>query len=201
MTPDLESDSYPPMIGKDAFCPKTGASLSRETHYDEDGQPRRVVQADDAALGTGTVGELTNGAVRSSRTALLSYFQRCHGRHAAGDDDLYRSASLALKRLKASADGRQEWDVHVWYALKRRLDRTGYDVEWMDGYAELWCPRCHSKLQYGSGSDDVLRAWCGIECTDRPVERLTELREIMATLYRTAFDEATLPASEDFLQA
>lgn len=189
------------MIGKDAFCPTSGASLSRESHYDEQGRPSRAVEADESAVAAGTVGELTNGAVRSSQTALLRYFERCHARHADRDESLYRSASLALRRLKSTADGRQEWDVHVWYALKHRLDEKGYDVEWMDGHAQLWCPRCHSRLRYAADGLGELRAWCGVDCTGRPAECLTDIREIVASLYRGTFDEEPSPDAEEFLRA
>lgn len=189
-----------PMIGTDAFCPKSGATLSRETHHDEHGRRRRAVTDDGRAVELGVVGELTNGAVRSGRTALLVYFKRCHGRHHAPDEQLYRRASLALKRLKSSASGREEWDVHVWYALKRRLDRRGYDVGWMDSHAQLRCPFCTGRLRFDTTANDAVVAACGTDCNDQRGGILTETREILASLYAAAFADQPAPSPADFLQ-
>lgn len=201
MTPDPRSVSITnTMIGKDAFCPRSGATLSRERHFDGNGRPWRAVQPDESAVVSGNVGELTTGAVRSSRSALVNHFERCHERHAEPDERLYVRASLAFKRLKASAEGRQDWDVHVWYALKRRLDRMGYDVGWMDAHAQLRCPNCHAALRFELAESGEVVAQCGVDCLARPVEDLTELREVIASLYRAAFDEDDPPDPERFLE-
>lgn len=193
------------MIGNDAFCPETGAPLSRERHYDDRGAPQRAVLAreESAAESTagdsaeGRAGELTNGATRSSKAALFNYFRRCHERHADTDDALYRKAALGLGRLKRAADGRDGEDVYVWYALGRRLDAAGFAVEWMHTHAEPRCPECHGRLAYESGGGDV-RARCGTNCTGDHADQLHEIRTIVAELYARAFDEAADP--DEFLR-
>lgn len=188
------------MIGSDAFCPKTGAPLSERRHYDATGQPYRAVTSDERAIATPTEGELTNGAVRSSSSALLRYFRRCHRRHHDDDEALYRQASIAVRRLKNAATGRQEWDVHVWYALERRLARTGHENWWMHSHAEPRCPRCHGRLSYTKRVDGV-GARCGTNCDGRQVDRLTTVRATVADLYAQAFpDDGDGVSTEDVLQ-
>ncbi|MFC7142005.1 hypothetical protein ACFQMA_19485 [Halosimplex aquaticum] len=188
------------MIGIDSFCPKSGAALTRDRHYDERGRSKRAVTATDGSSATGTVGELTNGAVRSAQTALLAYFRRCHARHAEPADDLYRRASLALRRLKSSADGRQEWDVHVWLALNRRLDATGYDVDWMHCHTAIRCPGCHGRLRFRTTDSGTVVARCGVDCDGQTGDALVEIRETLASLYADAFDGEDCPGPEEFLQ-
>lgn len=183
------------MIGNDAFCPESGAPLTEAKHYDDRGRPWRAVRAgdDDTAA---TDGLLTSGSRESARPALLRYFRRCHQRSHDPDEALYRSVSLALWRLKRAADGRQSWDVHVWYVLKHRLAETGHDVAWMGSYATLRCPDCHGTLSYRTVGDGVV-ARCGVDCTDRHEDRLTAIRETLASLYAVAFDDR--PDPDDLL--
>ncbi|WP_424019236.1 hypothetical protein ACOZ4N_07120 [Halorientalis pallida] len=187
------------MIGTHRFCPESGAALSRERHYDGDGRPWRAVDPDDESGPTETVGALTNGAVRSSRKALIVYYERCRERHRDADDDAVRRASLAIRRLKSAATGRQEWDVHVWFALARRLDRYGYDSAWMNGYAAPRCPFCHGRLQYRTVGDTVT-AQCATNCADRGLDCLAEIRDLVADLYTVAFPDPNPPAAETYLQ-
>mgnify|MGYP006993518559 CR=1 FL=1 len=186
------------MIGTDPFCPKSGAPLSRDRHYDEAGRGKRAVTATDRSSARGTVGELTNGAVRSARTALLTYFKRCHRRHAEADDELYRRGSVALRRLKSAASGRQEWDVHVWFALKHRLASAGHEVEWMNDHATLRCPACAGRLRYRRTPGDVV-ATCGTDCDDSGGDALAGIREVVASLYASAF-AADPPDTDEILQ-
>lgn len=187
------------MIGKDAFCPESGATLSRERYYDERGRTRRAVDAERRSDLDVPAGKLTNGEVRSSGTALVAYFRRSHERHAEPDPELYRRASLAIHRLKEHATGRQEWDVHVWYALKRRLDRRGHAVDWMDSHAALWCPHCHSRLYYRTTETGTVLARCGVDCQGRRSGYLDDIRDLLATLYGKTFTDEQPPDPEDFL--
>ncbi|WP_436928785.1 hypothetical protein [Halosimplex halobium] len=176
------------MIGTDPFCPESGAPLSRDRHYDETGRGKRAVTTTDRSAAAGTAGELTNGAVRSARTALLTYFERCHRRHADADEELYRRAAVALRRLKSGASGRQEWDVHVWFALKHRLASTSHGVEWMNDHATLRCPECAGRLRYRRTPGCVV-ATCGVNCDGADGDALAAIRETVASLYATAFDD------------
>lgn len=176
------------MIGDDAFCPKTGASLSDERYYDGEGRPKRVVTADERSLAAHAAGEFTTGAVRSSKAALFNRFRDCHERHRPADDRLYRKAALALARLKRAGEGVESWDVHVWYALHHRLATTGYDVEWMHAHVEPRCPRCHGRLRYEEYDTGHVTARCITGC-DADADQIPTIRETLATLYSRAFDE------------
>ncbi|MFC6767335.1 hypothetical protein ACFQE6_20815, partial [Natrinema soli] len=77
------------MIGEHAFCPTSGASLSRDVHYDERGRPERVPQSDGLSPKASLEAPLTTGEPRSSRRALATHFRRCHRRHAEPSDELY----------------------------------------------------------------------------------------------------------------
>jgi hypothetical protein len=186
------------MLGKDAFCPKSGAPLSEERHYDESGHPRRAVEADGDGP-TATAGELTNGARRSTTRALLRHFRRCHERHHEADPTLYRTASTSLCRLKRTATGRQAWDVHVWYALRHHLRRQGHDVEWMGAHAGLRCPGCHGRLRF-ERRGAVVTASCGSNCDGTGTDRLPEIRSAIARLVAAAFDADDPPTTDDVLQ-
>lgn len=172
------------MIHEYAFCPRSGAPLSAERHYDEFGRARRAPL--ESTDGGPAVHELTNGERRSSRRALHVHFRECHGRHADPDPVLYRVASLALYRLKRAAEGTADWDVHVWYALAERLARDGFDAEWMHAHAEPRCPRCHGALRYERTPGGDLYAECGTRCVGR-TNALDEVRETVADLFNRAF--------------
>lgn len=90
------------MKGAHKFCPDTGVELSEEQHYDERGISRRAPldEISDDHWGDRPIGILTNGELVSDRYALANYFRRCHQRHHEGDNDLYCSMALALRRLK-----------------------------------------------------------------------------------------------------
>lgn len=186
------------MIGEDAFCPKTGAPLSREEHYDNRGNSRRATLPSEFATESQLPGEFTNGAVRSSKAALFNRFRRCHQRHCEADDALYRKAALGLRRLKRAADGQQGRDVYVWYALQRRLEESGFGVGWMHGHAEPRCPHCHGRLKYELYDNGDVRARCGTRCTDAGADRLPEICEIIADLYCRAFEKSM--EADSFLQ-
>lgn len=180
------------MIGEHAFCPTSGASLSREVHYDERGRPERVPQSDDLSPNAALEAPLTTGKRRSSRRALMTYFRRCHRRHADDDDDdLYRRAALTLDRLKRAATGPQERDVIVWYALRHRLARDGFDAAWMSAHVEPRCPDCGGRLTYLEGPKGPI-ARCGGSCRDSRADRLTTVRErVRSLLARTYPDDPT----------
>ncbi|MFC4990383.1 MULTISPECIES: hypothetical protein [Saliphagus] len=183
------------MIGKDSFCPRTGAPLSNETEYDGQGRPERATAPDEFTADSVLGGELTNGSVTSSKAALFNQFRRNHQRHAAPNDGLYRKTALALRRLKRAAEGRANWDVHVWYALYRRLRETGFDVEWMHAHADLRCPHCHSPLKYGFHDNGDVYALCATNCTEDNADQLREIREIVASVYGRSFPESPAPDS------
>lgn len=176
------------MIGSDAFCPKTGAPLSEQRHYDGRGRSARAVVGDDPDVSISTDGELTNGAVRSAAAALARYFRRCHRRHAEPDEALYRHASLAIRQLKRTTSGREEADVHVWYALGHRLDRLGYPTEWMHSHVEPRCPSCHGQLKYTPLVSSVT-ARCATNCDGCHTDRLEEIREVVVELYAATYPD------------
>ncbi|WP_435077469.1 hypothetical protein [Halococcus sp. AFM35] len=178
------------MIEEDAFCPKTGAPLSEQTEYDGQGYPRHVALPDEFIAESEPLGELTNGAVTSSKAALFNHFRRCHQRHTEANDRLYRKAALELRRLKRAAEGRANWDVHVWYALQRRLDGKGFDVEWMHAHAELRCPHCHGRLKYELYDNGDVYALCGTNCTGDKADQLETIRETIAALYSRSFADS-----------
>lgn len=184
------------MLGEFAFCPKTGAPLSREKHYDETGRPRRAPVPDEHA-GQIVEAELTNGAVRSSLRALTTHFRRCHQHRHDADRALYREAALALTRLKQTATGSEERDVCVWYALCEHLAREGHDADWMHAHVEPRCPACHGPLTYERLGANV-SAHCATNCTGDDPDRLAELRETVATLYERTFspEDDVLSASD-----
>lgn len=183
------------MIGEHAFCPTSGASLSREVHYDERGRPERVPQSDDLSPNAALEAPLTTGKRRSSRRALLTYFRRCHRRHADANDDLYRRAALALDRLKRTATGRQERDVIVWCALADRLAREGFDVDWMGAHVEPRCPECSGRLTYAEGPDGPI-ARCGGSCCERRADRLAAIRERVRSLLAQTYPDDPAPETD-----
>jgi hypothetical protein len=190
------------MLGKDAFCPESGAPLSEERHYDESGRPLRAVVDDEAGggerAGATTEGELTTGARRSSREALLAHFRRCHRRHRGETDpELHLAASTGLRRLKRVATGSRGWDVHVWYALQYRLRTREFEVAWMDAHAGLRCPDCHGDLQF-QRHGEVVAAYCGANCDGTHRDRLPDLRSTVTDLVGAAFDDADPDPAEVF---
>lgn len=186
------------MIRKDGFCPKTGAPLSEELEYDEQGHPQRATIPDEFTAGSQLPGELTNGAVTSSKAALFNHFRRSHQRHSEANDDLYRKAALGLHRLKRTAEGTEDWDIHVWYALRRRLAESGFEAEWMHTHAEFRCPHCHGDLKYGRDDNGNVYALCGTNCTEDKANQLRTIREIIASLYFRSFTDSI--DIETFLQ-
>lgn len=176
------------MIGYYAFCHRSGAPLSEPTHYDEDGRAWRSVLPGDGDDDDRRVGELTNGEVRSTRQALVTYFRRTHRRHCEFDAELYRRAALAISRLKRAATGEQTADRYVWYALQHRFDELGYDVEWMHAHAGLRCPGCHGRLKFDDDHDGVVHAECGTNCDGTTSDQMARIRETVASLYTAAFD-------------
>lgn len=176
------------MIGYYAFCHRSGAPLSEPIHYDNSGQPWRSVLPGDGADDDRQVGELTNGEVRSSRRALVTYFRRTHRRHHEFDAQLYKRAALAINRLKRAATGDQEADRYVWYALQHRFDELGYDVQWMHAHAGLRCPDCHGRLKFDGDSGGVVYAQCGTGCAGTEADQMVRIRETVASLCTAAFD-------------
>ncbi|WP_246999103.1 hypothetical protein [Halosolutus gelatinilyticus] len=183
------------MIGEHAFCPTSGASLSREIHYDDCGRPERVPQSDDLAPNATLDAPLTTGKRRSSRRALLTYFRRCHRRHADADDDLYRRVATALGRLKRTASGREERDIIVWFALGERLTCDGFDVSWMTAHVEPRCPDCGSRLAYVDGPDGLVGR-CGSSCRDRRDDRLDEIRTAVRSLFARTYPNDVPPETD-----
>lgn len=185
------------MKGPYAFCPKSGAPLSKELHYDEFGRGLHHPERDGHAGGTQPDGELTNGALRSSRIAIFNHFRNCHRRKHGVDDDLYSKAAVGLTRLKRAASGRTAWDLYVWYALGEWLARSEHEVTWMSAHVEPRCPDCAGELKYKRGVDDALLAYCAVNCTGSSADRLEEIRERVADLYGRAFtDDERIDSSE-----
>lgn len=182
------------MIGEHAFCPTSGASLSREAHYDERNRPERVPESDELSPNAALEAPLTTGRRRSSRRALATYFRRCHRRHADADDELYCRAAFVLARLKRVATGRQERDVILWYALGERLARDGFDVDWMSAHAEPRCPECSGRLTYVDGPDGPIGR-CGGSCRGTCDDRLATIRDTVCTLFARTFPDDPTPES------
>lgn len=180
------------MKGEYAFCPKSGARLSEEIHYDEFGRGLRT-PVRDADSGTQPEGELTNGSIRSSRVALFNHFRRCHERHGDSSCELYSKTALAFTRLKRAARGRESWDMYVWFALGQRLADEGYEVQWMNTHVEPRCPDCAGRLKYDATVEKTLRARCGTDCTGCGGDKLEAIRATVADLYVRAFENATRP--------
>ncbi|WP_049903645.1 hypothetical protein [Halococcus agarilyticus] len=186
------------MIGATAFCPKTGAQLSERRHYDERGRSLRAPVADGIVDGDELDGELTAGAVRSSRRALLAHFRRSHQRHGSADADLYRTVALWLRRLKRAASGPHEPDTIVWLALSARVREAEHDADWMLAHVAIRCPRCHGRLSYERLGSETIHAACGTDCTDDSADRLAEIETLARDLYARAFpssEEARFPRS------
>jgi hypothetical protein len=181
------------MIGEDAFCPKTGAPLSEENHYDEQGNSQRATVPDECSPESHLPGELTNGARQSAKAALFNRFRRCHQRHREVNNALYRKAALGLHRLKRAADGQHGWDIYVWYALHQWLERMGFNVEWMHTHVEPRCPDCHGQLNYTLYDNGKVSAQCATNCTADKADKLPAIRKIVASLYSQAFDESIDP--------
>lgn len=181
------------MKGEYAFCPKSGARLSEEIHYDEFGRGLRTPVRDDHTAGTEPDGELTNGSHRSSRVALFNHFRRCHEQHGDSSCELYSKTALALTRLKRTASDHQSWDMYVWFALGQRLADLGNEVQWMNSHVEPRCPDCAGRLKYDATVDGTLSARCGTDCTGSGSDKLEEIRETVADLYVRAFEDATRP--------
>lgn len=178
------------MIGTTAFCPKTGAQLSEERYYDEYGRALRVPIDDAFVAGETLNGELTTGAVCSSKRALLVHFRRTHQFYRPENAALYRNVALWLRRLKQAASGRQTPDMIVWLALSARVRQESHDVEWMLGHVSLRCPRCHGRLKYEQLGPGEIYARCGTNCTDDHADRLCELERLATDLYTQAFEPA-----------
>ena len=178
------------MIGTTAFCPKTGAQLSEERYYDEHGRMLRAPVEDAFVAGEDLDGELTTGAVCSSKRALLVHFRRAHQFYRPENAALYRNVALWLRRLKRAASGPQTPDMIVWLALSARVRQEGYDAEWMLGHVSLRCPRCHGRLKYEQPGPEKIYARCGTNCTDDHADRLCEFEELATDLYTQAFERS-----------
>lgn len=184
------------MIGKHAFCPTSGASLSREAHYDEHGRPLRAPETTDRTPVSAGEAPLTSGSRHSSKRALTTYFRRSHRRHAEPDGKLYRRAAFAVDRLKRTAADHDGRDEVVWYALGERLARDGFDAEWMSAHVEPRCPDCGGRLAYESGPNGPV-ARCGTNCTGEKRDRLEAIRETVVSLFERTFPEDPSPDVDD----
>ena len=179
------------MHGDNAFCPKNGAPLSNDSHYDERGRSWRAPINDEMPTDARCDGELSNGDLCSSKRALIGYFRRCHQHHHETDQSLYCKAALELTRLKRTANGTETWDIYIWYALSERLFRRGYDVKWMAAYGEPRCPDCAGRLKYEVVHDNLV-AFCGTNCTGQRTDRLKQVCETVVGLYGRTFSDDSL---------
>jgi hypothetical protein len=73
--------------------------------------------------------------------------------------------------------------------LQYRLRHLGFATEWIHSHAELRCPRCHSRLRYGTPGNGRVVGRCVSRCTETSDNRLPELRATIAELYTNAFDD------------
>lgn len=181
------------MMGETAFCPKTGAPLSDDRYYQENGHALRIAVKDDYVHADELDGELTTGTIRSSTKTLLTHFQRTHQYYHEPNYCLYRKAALRLRELKRAAAGRQETDMVVWLALYARLRETVLETEmdWMLGHVELRCPQCHGRLRYEQLASGRLLAACGTNCGDETGNRLAAIERLAIELYESAFEGKT----------
>ena len=175
------------MIGAHAVCPKTGAQLSNEQHYDDAGQPRRIPVADAHVSPADLEAELTTGAVRSSREALLTHFQRTHQYDHSANDELYQKVALWLRRLTQTASGSHDMDMIIWVALAARVRAADYDASWMLNHVEFRCPQCYGRLKYEQIDAETVHAECATNCTDTRTGRLTEIRDRAQELFQQAY--------------
>lgn len=174
------------MKGIHRFCPETGAELSDEKHYDNDGPPLRAPKdVDGRHWGDEPEGLLSNGELVSSRYALANYFRRCHQRHHDEDGALYRAMALALRRLKRETDA---WDVWVWFALAERLNRKGHDVEWMRNHVDVPCPWCSGPLKWEQTARGI-QGKCATNCRNQWNQDYVEpvVREKVRAAYNSTF--------------
>ncbi|EMA41201.1 hypothetical protein [Halococcus hamelinensis] len=185
------------MIGDLAFCPKTGARLSEKRYYRAEGPPLRIPVDDEYVPADAIDGELTAGAVCSSRRALLTHFRRTHQYDHRPNDELYRTVALRLRDLKRAANGPQSSDMVVWLALHDHLDAAGIDVDWMLGHVELRCPRCHGRLKYHQIDTGTVHAECATNCTDDNADRLAEVERLASELVRDALDRTEVEEGPD----
>lgn len=182
------------MKGQHAFCPESGASLSRERDYatpDPDGVVRPGYAeahstSSDVDAGGGLV---TNGERVSSTRGLIGRFRHCYAEHVDGDPDarVERAAATALRKLKSARD-RAEWDIWVWTALQERLERAGVDADWMTEHVELRCPSCAGPLAWERAPRGDRLPRCAQDCDDRGIYRHTEIADRVRALYTQAFE-------------
>ena len=172
------------MKGIHKHSPTTGAELSREKRYPGTIPLRESLEAD---------GELTNGELVSrNATALLRYFKRCHAKHGDPDTDLYFAAWQGIQALRAGDDEEESdpWDVWLWYSLAERLDRRGFDVDWMLGHAEPRCPRCSSRLKHKPAAAGYPKMICGASCgAETSSDRTVEIYERIKDVYNATFPD------------
>ena len=178
------------MKGQTAFCPKTGAELSKERYYADSNIPFRIPEresVDEAFWDEDAEGLLTLGEAKSANTAILSYFERCHQKVREHDEELYRRAWSAIRQLKLKTSA---WDVWIWYALAERLDRLGFDTSWMLQYAEPRCPRCSSRLRYEEPPTGYANMICGSSCgNETSSDRTVEIYDRIKDVYNATFTD------------
>lgn len=184
------------MKGEHAFCPESGAQLSDQQHWVGGPSGRVPLRAADPESVPGpALEELTNGELVSRTEALIAHF-RGHCPDGA-PDELVAKAALDLRRLKSQTDA---WDCWVWLALAERLDRRGFEVDWMLGCAEPRCPRpqCSSRIQFGASVVGVPAMDCASRCgADSSSDRTGEIHDRIKAVYQLAFgDEAPIEQGE-----
>ena len=169
------------MKGANAICPTSGSSLSDDRHYvGNNTRPLRVPE-DDYCYGDPSY-ELTTGERCSSKMALMNFVRRVHTKAHDEDDQLYRRAALALRRLKGGeSDTRDEW---ILYALAERLQQFDYDVDWLTGPIDLVCPHCGGTLKWESTPRGA-SVRCGTHCDGGDYQNWEIRRRV-----RMAFNEA-----------
>jgi len=184
------------MKGQHAFCPTSGAELGDERHYVDSRIPCRAPIEGTVDDSWTMLGELSNGQLISSATALTSYFRRCQQEaHADYYVDLYGKAALAIRRLKSETNA---WDVWIWYALAERLDRLGFDASWMRRFADPRCPRCSSQIKLEDAVVGYDHLICGASCGNDSSDRTVEIYERIHDVYEATFPDEPIDSLNVF---
>lgn len=173
------------MKGTHQFCPTSGAALSDDAHYVENGVKLRAPLDGTVDDSWTCDGALTNGELVSGCSALIAYFRR-QRRKTDVDAEIDGKAALAIRRLKSSSGA---WDEWIWYATAERLARSGFDAEWMLAFAEPRCPRCSSRVKIEPSATGYPNLRCGVTCGPDSADRSIEIYDRILDTYNAAFSD------------
>jgi len=189
------------MRGPLAYCPRSGASLDPDRDRVPSRHGLRNLRDPESEAEP-----LTQGSNFSTRLATCRYFKRAYERtHDELDATVYRQACEAIRRLTALDP--TPHDDYVWIALKERLHRHDdlpvADLEWMDSFVDLSCPRCYGQMIVEEAGNGYPMRRCASHCEEQP--RSIEYRdgEIVAAIvsaYNRAFRAADFAREIDHLE-